>query len=615
LKDSSRFALTLALFAVLFLALVVLSDTLLRGAKIDLTENQLYTLSDGTREVLADIDEPVNLTFYFSDSASESLPMLRDYAQRVRELLAEFEMYAGGAIRLREVDPEPFSDAEEMARDQGLQGIPLGNSGERLYFGLVGTNAVDEKVLIPYFQVDKEVFLEYDIAQLVHTLSQPALPKVGLHTALSMTAGANVVAGAAPSWMIYQQLESLFAVQALDEQALSDAETLADLDLLILAHPATISPLARYRVEQFLLAGGRLLVFADPLAEGMVTGAESVAVPSPVDELLAGFGIGFDPDKVVIDRQVSMEVAQQDGGTSPDPALLRLRDAQLNQDDIITAQLDQVIIATGGALELLPESTLSMVALMQSTTDSRLLDAQQVLVENDPSAWLVDFVPDAQRYVLAARFSGPLSASILPADLEQDVDESAHIASSQDAVNLVVIADSDLLRDRFWVETQQFLGQRVAQAWANNGDLVVNALDNLSGSDGLISIRTRASAQRPFDRVEAMRKAAGQRLLQAEAQLEQELAQTEQRLIQLQRQQGQGSGLTMSEAQSAEVQRFQQRQRELNRQLRDVRRELDTEIDALGTRLKLLNVLAVPLLLSLVGMVMFWRRYRRGGGR
>ena len=611
--EQTRFGGSLLVLAVLFLALVMATGVLLRGARVDLTQNQLYTLSDGTREILTSLDEPINLHFFYSDSASESLPRLRDYARRVREMLREVEMRAGGAIRLREIDPVPFSDAEDRARLYGLQGVPIGSTGETLYFGLVGTNALDERVLIPFFQPDKELFLEYDLAQLIFTLSQGDKPLVALHSELPMSGQALM--GAGEPWMMLEQMQELFDLTELDDTALAEPDALADVDLLVLVHPRQLDDMAQYRIDQFLLGGGRLMVFVDPMAEADITASQMGIGAASSLPLLDRWGIGFDAEQVVLDRQLAMSVSGEDGRAVSHPAILSLGQDQLSQTDIITAQLDQVVVSSAGALTLAPDSAFDKVALISSSADSRLQEAQRVALATDLRGLLLGFEADAQEHVLAARFTGQPASAFQVDDLPEGASVETHLGRAESDVTLIVFADTDLLSDRLWVDTRQFFGQRMAQAWANNGDLVINAMDNLTGSSALMSIRTRASSQRPFERIEAMRREAGQRLLDAEAELERDLAETERRLADLQQAHDETGQLTMSEEQSREIERFQQRQMELRQQLRQVRRELDADIEAMATRLKLINIFAVPALLALLGTLVMWRRYRRGGGR
>ncbi len=256
---------SLIVLAVLFVAAVVISNALLRGIRLDLTENRLYTLSSGTRQVLAEIDEPLNLYFFFSDRATTNLPFLRNYAQRVREFLEEVQAASRGRIRLSVIDPLPFSEEEDRAAAFGLQAVPLGPSGETVYFGLAGTNALDGQAVIPFFQPDKETFLEYDVAKLIQSLAKPKRPVVGLLSQLPIGASFDpATRQMREPQLIVEELRQLFDLRELNQGITEIPE---DVQVLMLVHPKNLGDDTLYAIDQFVLRGGRLAIFVDPYAE------------------------------------------------------------------------------------------------------------------------------------------------------------------------------------------------------------------------------------------------------------------------------------------------------------------------------------------------------------
>lgn len=604
---------TLLVLAVLLVALVVLSNTLLRGARIDLTENRLYTLSPGTVNILRSIDEPIQLTFYYSERASRDLPQIRTYAQRVRELLEEMAQVSRGGIRLTVVDPLPFSEDEDRANAAGLQALPIGSAGESLFLGLVGSNAINTRAVIPFFRPEKEVFLEYDLAKLVHELLTPDRPVVGVISSLPIGAGFDPLARrSGEPWVIASELESLFEVRALNTAVTRIDD---DIELLMLVHPKELSTELVYAIDQFVLGGGRLLLFLDPHAD-LDPGASDVESPtaamfasraSDIPRLLSGWGLRYDPSQVVLDRQNAMTVGLQTGQTVRHPAILGLGPAFLNADDIISGQLSAINLATAGHIALAEDAQIQLVPLLQSSGDAMVVDSERIRFLGNPAELFQGFSPSGERYVLAARLVGELDSAF-----PDRADREGHRARSDGPVNVVIVADTDLLADRMWVEVRNFLGQRIFNVFANNGDFVTNAVDNLLGSSDLISVRGRATSARPFERVEALRRAADERFRSTEQRLQEELRETERRLTELQQGRGAEAGFILSPEQRAEIERFRAEQLRIRQELRSVRRELDADIERLGTRLKLLNIALMPLLLTgaAAGYV-YWRARRR----
>ncbi|MCX7033617.1 MAG: Gldg family protein [Arenimonas sp.] len=603
--------IALALLALGFVALVALSSVALRGARLDLTQKQLYTLSEGTRNVLGRVDEPIRLKLYYSEHATRDLQQFRVFATRVRELLEEIAARSGGKVTLEVIDPEPFSEAEDEAAAHGLQAVPLGSTGEKLYFGLVGINSTDGETVMPFIQPDKEAFLEYDVAKLVSTLSVDALPVVGLVSGLPTGPSTDPTGRTTPGWVVDRQVSELFELRRFQGNPTSIAD---DVDLLWLVHPRGLPDDTLYAIDQFVMRGGRLLVFVDPDSEADQSGVDpldplSLAIPrsSDLPALFAAWGIQYDPTQVVLDDKHALQV-------QPDPnglpvrhlAVLGLGKDALNQDDVVSAELQSLNLSSAGALSLSRESTLAMAALAQSSSASSLALVSEVRdTVADPDRLRVGFKPGGDPFVLAARFTGPLKTAF------PDRKGDKHLAASVEPVNLVVVADTDVLTDRLWVQVSDFLGQPVYNAFASNGDFVYNAVDNLVGNADLISVRTRATAARPFERVAALRRGAEERYRSTEQKLQGQLDELEKQLAALQQPGANGQAQALSPQQQAEIVRFQDEKLRMRKELREVQHRLNADIDALGARLKLVNILGMPLLVVLVALFVAWRRWLR----
>jgi ABC-type uncharacterized transport system involved in gliding motility auxiliary subunit len=607
----------------LFLAVIMLSNVGLRGMRLDLTQNRLYTLSPGTQQVLAELKEPVNLYFYFSrESAAKQAPLLMPYASRVREFLEELAARSGGKIRVTVVDPQPFSDEEDRAGEFGLQSLQTG--GDALYFGLAGTNSTDGRSAIPNFQADREEFLEYDVAKLINELGTPKKPVIGLMSSLAIQGQFNPMTGQmGEPWPVLTQLQELFTVRPLT----ADVDHIdKDVDVLMLVHPKQWPPKTLYAIDQFVMRGGRVLLFVDPNA-GADTAGQDPSNPfagamadhsSDLAPLLAAWGVAYDPTKVVGDLERGLEV--RTSMQSPPVrhiGILGLAHGDMNQKDVVSATLEKLNLATAGALAARPGAKTRFEALLMSSTSAALIPSQRFNALTDPSTLRDGFKPTGIRYALAARITGPVDSAFpqgAPGNQKPAAGPpTAHLAKSTAPANIVVVADTDLLMDYMWVQMREVLGQRVAQAFANNADFVANILDNLSGSSALISVRGRATFSRPFERVEALRHQADDRLRSKALELQAELQQTETKLTELQSKRNDQSSIMLSPEQETELKRFVAEKARVRKELRETQRGLDVDINRLDSWLKVINMAIAPLLVAVAGIVILSLRRRRKG--
>jgi ABC-type uncharacterized transport system involved in gliding motility auxiliary subunit len=608
----------LVALAVLFIGATILITFLFRGARIDLTESKLYSISEGTERIVTSLEEPVNLYFFFSQEASAQSPQLRAYAQRVRELLEEITQRSKGKLRLSVVNPEPFSEEEDRAAEFGLSAVPINASGETLYFGLAGTNATDGREIIEFFQPDKEEFLEYDVASLIYRLGSPERATVGLMSSLPVDASFDQMSGRMQEgWASVAQLRELFDVRTLA----TDISTIEEeIDVLIVIHPKDLAPATLYAIDQFVMRGGKLIAFVDPQAENDASGAQ-MGMPmgprsSSLGPLLDAYGVTFDPSMVLGDRELGLTVSMRQGQPpSQHIAIVGLNRGSMNSQDVITAALDTVNVMTAGTLKKKDGATIELEPLLQSSTNAALIPTSRFAFMQDSDALLEGFKATGERYTIAARIRGKLKSAY--PNGRPDAGEGAnpaagqHRAEAAEDANLIVIADTDVLSDPLWIRTQNVFGQRFAVAWANNGDFVANALDNLAGSSDLISIRGRQSFFRPFTKVDELRRQADEQLRAKEQELDKELRETERKLSDLESGRNAQGSVVLSPEQEAELERFQQERVRIRKELRDVRRSLDLEIERLGTVLKVINIALVPALIAIAAILLAIARRRR----
>jgi len=599
----------LLLIALAFLVFNIVSGLAFTHARLDLTEQKLYTISEGTESILEDLESPIELQFFYSDGAVRDLVALRNYARRVEELLRTYERAAGGKLKLQVIDPQPFSEEEDRAAELGLQAVPLDRGGDKVYFGLAGTNAEGHTQTIPFFPLDQEEFLEYEVSRLVQSLATAQLPVVGVLSGLQINGGFDMrTQQATPPWMVLEDIRQLFHIESLKH----DIDMIpTNVSVLMLVHPKQLPEQTLYAVDQFVMRGGKVLVFVDPFSEAdpgsmMGSGVFAEEKASELEPLFKAWGLRMPADQVVADASYAMSV-----GIGPErravrhPGWLSLPQQALDADDVTTASLESLTMATTGLLEPLEGASTRFTPLMRSSGYAMPIEAGRFATLQNPEELLRGLEPTGERYTLAARIQGP-AQSAYPNGIEGRKDG----LKESDSINVIVVADTDLLSDRMWVQVQDFFGQRFPQPWADNGSFVINALDNLSGSDALISVRSRGRFARPFVVVEELQRQAENRFRETEEVLQSRLAETEAQLAELQSPDPE-QALELTAEQQAALQGYMQEKLRIRKELREVRYQLNADIEALGRTLKFLNIALVPLLLTLgVLGLWFWRRRR-----
>ena len=640
------------LFSVLFISLMP-------SLRVDLTEDNLYSLSEGTRSIVSSLEEPIEIMFFYSDSATEDIPQIRSYGTRVQELLREIVIASNGNLRLNMIDPEPFSEEEDLATQYGIRAVPVTQGGEGVYFGLVVTQDSASEVplqmqaseTMQLIRPDQEEFLEYEFMKLITKVANPDRTVIGLLTQLDIDGGFDPVSGqGTQQWMIMDLIRQLYEVRRVD---ITGDSIDGEIDILMIVHPQGLSDQILYAIDQHVMRGGNTMLFLDPNADSMVSrSAQGNLIPagmsSELPGLLAAWGIDFDNSKVLADNEQALRVMMGQGQRPvPHLGMLGVQRNFLTQDDIITNRLETINMSSAGAISQVEGAGTTFEPLIISSSDAMLMERTFVESVTDPSVLFDEFESANQSFVIAARVSGivesafpegrpelieepteevsevestdPDDSTGNPAGIDATVDDAEeeieraveHIASSNGSVNIVAYADSDVLTDRLWVQVSQFLGQRIPQPFANNGDIVINTLDNLSGDADLSSIRSRGRYSRPFIRVLDLQRQADDRLREEEAELLDRLAESEAALAQLnQDEDGNPIGQLTPEIQT-EIDRFNEEMLETRRRLRDVRFQLTEDIEQLGTNLKAANTALIPILLTIFILIANFLRVQR----
>jgi len=639
------------------LLIVVGLISALPSVRIDLTEDELFSLADGTRNIVSGLEEPIELIFFYSESATEDQPQIRSYGTRVQELLREIVIASNGKLSLRLVDPEPFSEDEDLATQYGIQPVPVTQGGPGIYFGLVAAQLDNDPAFrvsetMPLIRPDQEQFLEYEFMKLVTRVANPDLQVIGLLTTLDIDGGFDPMTGqATQQWMITDFIRQLYELRRIETEAESIDE---DVDILMIVHPEGLSEQTLYAIDQHVMRGGKTIVFLDPTADSMVSrSSRGSMIPagmrSDLPGLLEAWGVDYSPDKVLTDNTLALRV-QMGQGSRPVAhiGMIGANRTALAEDDIITRRLENLNLSSVGALAPREGANTRFEPLIQSSSDAMLMDASLFEDVLDPSVLFDEFVSANERYTIAARISGVIATAfpegrpvIASAEAEATDDETTadtddavaddadsevgsrdgesaeidplqgHLAQTDGATNILIFADTDVLTDRLWVQVAQFLGQRIPQPYANNGDFVINALDNLSGGADLVSIRSRGRYSRPFERVVKMQREADDRLRIEEAALLERLAATEDQLAALNTDEnGQPLGQLTPEIQ-AEIDRFNAELLDTRRSLRDVQYQLTADIEELGSNLKWFNTAAIPMLLTVLALFISLTRAQR----
>ncbi|MCU0838786.1 MAG: Gldg family protein [Rhodospirillales bacterium] len=601
----------LVLAAILFVAVNMFVDRNLRGIQLDLTEGRAFTFAEGTRRVLKSLDEPIELTLYYSPALGEAAPRYAAYHDRVRELLRQYVAVSGGKVRLKLINPEPFSDAEDQAVAEGLQGVPVTAAGDMGYFGLVAVNALDGRQVIPFFNVEREQFVEYDLTKLVQGLAYPDLPRLAVLSALPFDQATGMppgMGGGGPRPTLLEQLNEFFMVEELDPTLAAIPE---DLRLLLIIDPSRLPPDMLHAVDRFVHRGGRALVLLDPVIESLPAPPADGASLTDLDTLLRAWGITMAPDQVAGDLDAARRVnaGGRPGNVGDFVAWLSLAAHAFDAGDPTLANVERINLATAGVLDVLPDATTTIQPLMQTGPRSMAIDAARVRYLPDIAQLLREFRPQGRPMMLAARITG----DALPAFPDPG---QAPVAKP---IEVIVLADVDMIFDRFWVSSADFFGQQVVIPTANNADFIINALENLSGGEALAGLRGRGSSYRPFTLIESLRRDAEMVYRAKEQDLQAQLKSLQQQLREAERGQGDaGTELRLSAEQRAAIERFRGDILSVRRELRDVQRALRSDIEKVENWVKVFNIAAVPAALAILAAVVWiakrWRRTHAGSG-
>jgi ABC-type uncharacterized transport system involved in gliding motility auxiliary subunit len=598
---------------VVVLIIIILVNVLFARVnfRLDVTENRVYSLSEGTQKILENISDNVSIKFFYSRSMDGFPPHLKAYAGRVLDFLSEYEYHSGRKIAIEVYDPKPDSEEEEWARQFGIQGIDL-QGGEPLYLGLVAL-AADQEEVIAFLDPSQEGRLEYDLTRIITRVQSTKNQKIGLISLLPVFAGTpmgfNMPGRTTEPWHFITELENTYEVIRIEQ----DAEMIPDdLDLLVIVHPSDMNDNLEYAIDQYVLKGGNALIFVDPLATRDITAQYGVS-SSSLPNLFKAWGIEFDQEKAVVDFDFPTGLRTQNHQVESNPSWLSLSGETFNKDEIITSQLNSMILPIVGAIKKAESADIEYEPLIQSSTNSSLVNTFQLRFGFEEIR--KEFRPTPEKYDLAVKIHGNFKTAFPDGKPQTETDENQNdhtqtekldsaksLKESTSKAVLIIVADTDLLWDDYYLSKQNFLGMHLVNFFNDNLDFFLNASEMLSGGKDLISIRSRGKIERPFTRVQMLERKAAAQWLEREQDLVGKAEETNQRLNELESLKDVSQQFVLSKEQEEEIQKFKEDRLRIDNELKLVRRHLRSEIESLGSRIKFINIFLMPLLVSIAGI-------------
>jgi len=636
-SDRGKLAvLGLVLATVLFVSINITSNNFFRALQVDLTEGNLFTLSGETSKVLTEIDEPIIMRLYFSKVMGEQSPVHLTYFDRVRELLEQYVKLANGKLRLQVFNPEPFSDDEDSAVSFGLSGLPINQQGDLGYFGLAGTNSTDDNEVIPFLTPERETFLEYDLTKMVKALATPEKQTVGVMSTLLVNGGYIPNQGQRPRWSVIDQINEFFSIQPVP---VDTKEIFEEVGTLMVIHPKRFPLSTLYAIDQFVMKGGRVMVFVDPNAE--VDGPGGGMRPnehSDFERIFKKWGVQLRKDKVAGDLGTARRVNVRQGdrlAVADYVAWLALRPGNFDRKNAVMGDLQVVNVASAGILDPIEGAKTTVTPLMRTGMRSMEIEATKVRLRPDVVGLFREFKPSGQPFTIAASITGKVKSAFPdgpPSPVKGSSDEETkknqeafekaqkdHLTESLSDIHAIVVADVDMLHETLWAERQDMMGKPLLVPFANNADFVVNSLEHLMGGASLAELRGRSISNRPFHLVRDIRQDAERQYRQKEQELKKKLEDVRgklNRLISREAQaEAQGGEVILKPEEKKAIDNFRREMISIRKELRGVQFDLRKDIDNLDAWLKFINIAAIPLLLGL-GTLVFavGRRLRRRHG-
>ena len=599
--------------------------------RADMTQNHQFTLSQGTKEILGKIDGQVEIRFYYSQSLKEMPLGLKTYAQRVEDLLSEYQQKAGKKLTIKKLDPKPDSDAEDSANLDGVEGQML-STGDKVYLGMA-IEFVGKKVALTFLSPDRERLLEYDMSRAISGVLTDEKPTIGVLTSLPIFGmPSNPMMeqmgqrGQSP-WAFITELKNDFTVEQV-------STTVDEIDkkykVLIVFHPKNLSPKTEYAVDQFILRGGKVIAFVDPSALVDSQGGNQMMGGMPgsstLEKLFKAWGISMEPGKVIADMNHPTQLGGRNGQAQENPTFLSLTEDAMNKDDVVTSSLDNLLIPFAGTFTGTPAEGLKQTVLIKSSSNAQMVEG--FIAQMSGENIVKSFKSGGKELPIAIRLTGKFKTAFpdgkpkeetasdaKPEDKKDEAKPAESLKESKGENSVIVFADVDWMFDQFCVQVQNVFGQRFMTPVSGNLGLMQSMVEQFAGDSSLIGVRSRASQSRPFTVVNKMEADARERYQSKIKDLEEGLAEAQRRLNDLQQKKEKGQRFILSPEQQKEIQEFRKKEASINKQLKEERKKLGQEIEALELKLKVANILGMPLFVAFFGLGLFLIKRKRTAAR
>ena len=598
IKSKNIIKLSVFLSILIFFSINVITNNILSSARVDFTENKLYSLSNGTISLLKDLKEPIHIRLFVSSNLVKDVPQLSTYANRVETILQTYSNISNGKITLEIIDPKPFSDAEDRAVGMGINSFNATEMSDALYFGLAATNSTIGQKNIPIFSPERETFLEYDLTSLISDLSQIEKPVISIIDNLGLNADTRI---GKPEQQILKQMKEMFQVEKIDENS---NKLNKNTKVLMIIHPKFLSDETLYMIDQWILKGGATLIFLDPYAETEISRQQGMPPMNPrsnLKKLLDTWGIKFDDKKAVLDSEFGFRISRNINGRDiqvTNYPWLNIRGEGLNKNESSLSNLSTIVMTTAGSFELIDDKSV-LEPIIISSQKSGLGDAQKAGdPKGDPRDLLPNIKSDNKNLTVAGWVKSKLNSSFSD---KKNKDNNQLLKSSKKS-NILLVADVDMLMDRNW------LTQR--GAFANNGDFVLNVMEKMVGGNALSDLRGKSTSWRPFEKIIALEKIAEEKFLIEEQMLAKKLKGMEDKIRNLTQNNDEDSDVLSPETIKA-IDGFKTEMMTTRSQLRNVKFDLRRDVEILKKWIISINVAILPIIFAGFALILSLRRKRK----
>jgi len=596
------------MLAVVILANLIVSYMSLRW---DLTEDKMYSLSQGTKNILANLTEDVTIKVFYNKSLPNLPVNIKQFAKRAIEFLDEYVQHSNGKVTMEQYDPKVDSDEEEWAMKYGLQGMNM-PTGEKLYFGVV-IMAVDQEETIPFLDPSRETLLEYDITRIIYRVQNSTKQRVGVISGLPVFGGPQMPMPGQPPpqgqqdpWLFVSEMKKTYKVEEIATSAKSIDD---DINLLVILHPKGLSDALLYAIDQYVLSGKNAIVYVDPMCHSDQTPSQNQYMRnnnSNLEKLFKVWGVEMEERKVLADMFHPTRVRTQNNKVESNPVWISAKAETFNTDNVITSNLESLLFPACGAIKKRTNATSEVEGLVVSSRKSSLIDSFKA--NFGAEGIRRDFQAAAEPFNIVAQVRGKFKTAFVAGPPKDDedkpvADKDSQIKEAEKSSTIIVVADADMLNDTYYVQKQNFLGFQMTNMFNDNLNFLLNSLEMLSGSEDLIGIRSRGKFQRPFTKVQELERVAQERWQSKEQELVRELEQTNRRVQELQQKKDPSQKMLISPEQEREIAKFKAQKIKVRKELKRVRRNLRADIENLGFKIKFINIFLMPLLVSIGGIL------------